>query len=329
MAQQHAVGIDLGGTSIKAGLVDDEGSIVQHARVETQADRGPEHVLTRIVHAVEAVLTVLPKGETVLGVGIGAPGKVSLDRTTVSKPPNFPGWDIVNISASLDGEVPGPVIVENDANAAGLGSSFAGAGQAFDSFIMVTLGTGVGGAIIHNNRLFRGTTGGAGEIGHLSIDYEGPYARSGVAGAIEAYLGLHFLSHHARYRLLTRRTMLRSMAGPDLERLTPKMLYDAATEGDAAAIDMLAWAGHKLGCALGSVVNLLDIRKVVVGGGISAADTFLLDPARTSLMDAVMPGMIEGVELVRERRGNEVGVLGAARLAFERAEDEARGTLTT
>ena len=317
MAQQFAVGIDLGGTSIKAGLVDREGTIVLHARVETQADRGPEHVLSRIQHAANEVLVALPHGAETLGTGIGAPGKVSLDRTTVSKPPNFPGWDTVDVSASLDGVVPGPVIVENDANAAGLGSSFAGAGQAFDSFLMITLGTGVGGAIIHNNRLFRGMTGGAGEIGHLSIDYEGPYARSGVAGAIEAYLGIQFLSHHARYRLLTRPTMLRSMAGPDLEHLTPKMLYDAATEGDEAAVEMLAWAGHKLGCALGSAVNLLDIRKVVVGGGISAADTFLLDPARTSRMDSVMPGMLDGVELVRERRGTEVGVLGAARLAFE------------
>lgn len=327
MAQQFAVGIDLGGTSIKAGLVDSEGTILHHARVETQADRGPEHVLSRIVQAVDDVLAALPDDEEVLGTGIGAPGKVSLDRTTISKPPNFPGWDLVDLSASLTGVVPGPIIVENDANAAGLGSSFAGAGQAFDSFIMVTLGTGVGGAIIYNNRLFRGSTGGAGEIGHVSIDYEGPYARSGVAGAIEAYLGIQFLSHHARYRLLTRPTMLRSMAGPDLERLTPKMLYDAAEEGDDAAIDMLAWAGHKLGCALGSAVNLLDIRKVVVGGGISAADAFILEPARISLRNAVMPGMLEGVELVRERRGNEVGVLGAARLAFEYAEDEARDTL--
>jgi glucokinase len=302
MAQQFAVGIDLGGTSIKAGLVDGEGTILHHARVETQADRGPEHVLNRIVHAVNEVLVALPDGAEPLGVGIGAPGKVSLDRTTVSKPPNFPGWDTVDISGSLNGVVPGPVTVENDANAAGLGSSFAGAGRAFDSFIMVTLGTGVGGAIIYNNRLFRGTTGGAGEIGHVSIDYEGPYARSGVAGAIEAYLGIQFLSHHARYRLLTRPTVLRSTAGPDLERLTPKMLYEAATEGDEAAIEMLAWAGHKLGCALGSVVNLLDIRKVVVGGGISAADAFILQPARDSLQNAVMPGLLEGVEIVRQEK---------------------------
>ncbi len=312
----YAVGIDLGGTSIKAGLVDGEGTIVHHAQVTTQAARGPEHVLSRIAEAVREVLAELPVGRDVLGVGIGAPGNVSLDRTTITKPPNFPGWDTVNVSASLAGVVPGPIIVENDANVAGLGSAFWGAGQAFDSFIMVTLGTGVGGAIIHEKKLFRGTTGGAGELGHVSIDYEGPYARSGVAGAIEAYLGLHFLSHHARYRLLTVPSVLHEMAGPDLARLTPKMLYEAAEQGDEPAREMLAWAGHKLGCALGSAVNLLDIRKVVVGGGISAADTYLLDPARASLKRSVMPGMQEGVELVRERRGNEVGVLGAAQLAF-------------
>ncbi len=316
MEQQYAIGIDLGGTSIKAGLVDNEGTILHHARVETQAARGPEHVLTRIVAATKEVLALLPKGRSILGVGIGSPGNVSLDRTTITKPPNFPGWDTVNLSASLAGAVPGPVIVENDANVAGLGSAFWGAGQAFDSFIMVTLGTGVGGAIIHEKRLFRGTTGGAGELGHMSIDYEGPYARSGIAGAVEAYLGLNFLSHHARFRLLTRPTILREMAGPDLLNLTPKMLYDAAEQNDEAARDMLAWAGHKLGYALGSAVNLLDIRKVVVGGGISAAGDYLLDPARVALRQSVMPGMQEGLELVRERRGNEVGVLGAARLAF-------------
>ena len=316
MAQQYAVGIDLGGTSIKAGLVDDEGTIVHHAQLSTEAAQGPEHVLDRIVAAVEQALTKLPAGKKLLGIGIGSPGSVSLDRTTITKPPNFPGWDTVNLSTSLARALPGPIIVENDANVAGLGSAFWGAGQAFNSFIMVTLGTGVGGAIIHEKRLFRGTTGAAGELGHMSIDYEGPYARSGIAGAIEAYLGLNFLSHHARYRLLTRSTLLREMAGPDLAALTPKMLYDAAERNDDAARDMLAWAGHKLGFSLGSAVNLLDIRKVVVGGGISAAGDYLLDPARLALRQSVMPGMQEGLELVRERRGNEVGILGAARLAF-------------
>jgi glucokinase len=186
---------------------------------------------------------------------------------------------------------------------------------------MVTLGTGVGGAIVHEKRLFRGTTGAAGELGHVSVDYEGPFARSGVPGAVEAYLGQQFLSRHARYRLLTRETALRAAAGPDLQGLTPLMLHEAAASGDEAAREVLAWAGHKLGCALGSAVNLLDIRKVVVGGGVSQAGDFLLEPARQALRRHVMPPLQEGLELVRETLGNEVALLGAARLVFEHAED--------
>ncbi len=320
MSERVAVGVDLGGTNVKAGLVRADGTILGHAHLRTQAERGPEHVLGRIVEVTRQVLGGQPEGAAVCGVGIGAPGKVSLDRTTVSQPPNFSGWDCVNLAESLADDLPGPIVVENDANCAGLGSAAWGAGQRFGSFLMVTLGTGVGGAIIHDKALFRGVTGGAGELGHLSIDFEGPYARSGVAGAAEAYLGLHYLSHHARYQLLSRPSVLHDMAGPDLDGLTPKMLHDAAEQGDAPAREMLAWAGHKLGCALASAVNLLDIRKVVVGGGISAAGDYLLDPARAALRRAVMPSLSDGVELVREERGNEVGILGAARLAFEQAD---------
>ncbi|MEM1042777.1 MAG: ROK family protein [Bacteroidota bacterium] len=319
MSKQVAVGIDFGGTNIKAGLVDADGAILCDARVRTQAKQGADHVLGRLAEAIEQVAQHCPGGSRICGVGIGAPGKVSLDQTTLIKPPNFSGWDEVNLSEALADVARGPVVVENDANCAGLGSASWGAGRDFDSFVMVTLGTGVGGAIIHENKLFRGATGGAGELGHMSIDYEGPYDRSGVAGAAEAYLGLNYLSHHARYQLHTRPSVLHAWAGRDLGRLSPKMLHQAAEQGDEPAREVLAWAGHKLGCVLASVVNLLDIRKLVVGGGVSAAGDYLLGPARLALQGAVMPSFAEGLELVRETRGNEVGILGAARLAFEAA----------
>ena len=208
-------------------------------------------------------------------------------------------------------------------NAAALGSAFYGAGVPFDSFIMVTLGTGVGGAIVVDNRLFRGSTGAAGEIGHMTIDYEGPFARSGVAGAIEAYLGQRFLSRHARYQLMTRdESLIHQMAGEDLKDITPKMLYDAAKQGDSNARDVLAWAGHKLGCVLGSAINLLDIRKVIVGGGVSQADEFILDPVRVTVARYVMPALRDGVEVIRETLGNEAGMLGAAYLVFEALDGE-------
>ncbi len=315
----YAVGIDLGGTSIKGGLIESKRGVVHHAAIDTESEEGPEHVLNRITTLVRELRAKAPDGR-VEGVGIGAPGSVDWTRTTVHHPPNIPGWVEVNVRDAINERLGEEllVLVENDANAAGLGSAFFGAGRPYDDFIMVTLGTGVGGAIIYQNKVFRGSTGGAGEIGHMTIDYEGPFARSGVAGAIEAYLGQRFLSRHARYRLMTRHeSVIHRMAEEDLMGITPKMLYDAACEEDEGAREVLAWAGHKLGCVLGSCVNLLDIRTIVVGGGLSAAGDYILDTARKTIVRFVTPGLSDNLLIIQETLGNEVGMLGAARLIFE------------
>jgi glucokinase len=315
----HVIGIDLGGTTVKGGLVARDRGVVAEAVKETEASSGPEHIIDRVALVVRELLEKAP-GRSVAGIGIGSPGAVNLERTTITRPPQFPGWEVINLAEAVTRRIENcpVVLVDNDAGAAAIGSSYFGAGRDFPSFIMITLGTGVGGGIIYEKRLFRGTTGGAAEIGHVSIDYEGPVARSGVAGAIEAYLGHNFLTHHARMKLLTRpQSVLHEMTGPELEGLTTRMIHEAAVQGDALAIEILAWAGHKLGCALGSVVNVLDIRKVVVGGGISAAGDFILGPARETLPRFVLPALHEGLEIVQETLGNEVGLLGAASLIFE------------
>jgi glucokinase len=314
----YAVGIDLGGTNLKAALVHEGEGIVETTQQPTEAEQGPDHVVDRIADLAAALIDRAPG--SIAGVGIGSPGAINWDRTTVTRPPNLPGWDTLDLNAELRSvlrtEV--PVIVENDANVAALGSAFFGAGQPYDSFIMITLGTGVGGAIIYRNQIFRGSTGGAAEIGHMTIDYEGAFANTGVAGAIEGYLGQSFLSAHARDRLVNYPdSLLHDLVDGDLDRLTPRILHEAATEGDEAARDILAWAGHKLGCVLGSAVNLLDIRTVIVGGGVSAAGDFILDPARETLPDFVMPGLRDDLAILQEVLGNEVSLLGAAQLAFE------------
>jgi glucokinase len=314
----HAIGIDLGGTNIKAALVHRDDGIVETTRRRTNAEKGPEHILDCIATLSEHLIDRAPPA-SVAGLGIGSPGAINWERTTVTRPPNLPGWDAIDLRSSLQSRLGDlTVIVENDANVAGLGSAYYGAGQAHDSFIMVTLGTGVGGAIIYQNKIFRGSTGGAAEIGHMTIDYEGPFANSGVAGAIEAYLGQAFLSDHARDRLVNHPdSILHDRLDGDLSSLNPRILYEAARDGDEAAQTLLAWAGHKLGCVLGSAVNLLDIRTIIVGGGVSAAGDFILDPAREALPTFVVPGLRDDLQIHQEELGNEVSLLGAARLAFD------------
>ncbi len=313
----YALGIDLGGTSIKGALVEREQGVVAQSTRPTEGDQGPDHVLDRIATIVHELMDA-HQGPTPVGLGMGVPGAVNMARTTVSYPSNLADWGVVDVRTALSARTGiDHVVVENDANIAGLGSAHYGAGMAHDSFIMVTLGTGVGGAIIYNNKVFRGSTGGAGEIGHMSIDYEGPLDNSGISGAIEAYLGQQFLSEHARLRLRHRpESIVHDLTGSDLSTLTPRTLHKAATQGDEAATNILAWAGRRLGYALSSAVNLLDIRVVVVGGGVSNAGAFLLDPARKTLRSQVFPAFQEGLRIEREQRGNEVGVLGAAHLAF-------------
>jgi glucokinase len=319
---RKAIGIDLGGTSIKAGLISESSGLISECAINTGAEDGPEAVLDRIAGLIRGFTKDHPD---VSGIGVGSPGAINWERSTVSSPPNLPGWDCINMGEALAPRIQAPLLtlVENDANAAALGSAHYGVGHRFDSFIMVTLGTGVGGAIIYQNKIFRGATGAAGEIGHMTIDYEGPFARSGVAGAIEAYLGQRFLSRHARYRLMNKKdSIMHQMADADLQGITPKMLYDAAELGDEGAREVLAWAGHKLGCVLGSAVNLLDIRKIVVGGGLSAAGDYILASTRNTLNHYVTPALQDDLEVVQETRGNDVGMLGAGHLVFQHLDEQ-------
>ena len=304
---QQAIAIDLGGTAIKAALVQAGGHLRHEQSVPTDADAGPDAVLDRIAGLVSALWT----GD-IAGVGIGVPGAVDALQRYVVRPPNLPGWDRVDVSAELgrrlDREV--RVVVENDANAAALGSAHYGAGRDFRAFLMATLGTGVGGAIIVDGAVFRGAHGGAGEIGHVSVDFDGPVDGAGVAGAVEAYVGQEYLTARARQLLLSRADS--ALHAIDGDTLSPRHLTKAADDGDALAREVLAWAGHKLGCALASVVHVLDIRKIVVGGGVSGAGDWLLGPARAALVAQTMPALRDGLQIVQETMGNDAGLLGAA-----------------
>lgn len=309
-----AIGVDLGGTNIKAAVVDRETGIIEQVTTPTQANLGRDHLLDRIG---ETILGLVKKNE-IIGIGMGLPGMVSKDQTTVKNPPNLPGWKEVNAAEEITKRTNLPCKIENDANIAALGSMHFGAGQKFNSFIMVTLGTGVGGGIIYERKLFKGTEGMAGELGHVIIDYHGPLSNSVTRGTVEAYLGQRFLSRFATDLISQNPSNeLYKKFSSNFENLEPVDLTNAAKKGNELAIEILAKSGQRLGYAIINYVHMMDIRKFVVAGGVSKAGDFLFEPAQDIVRKHMMEPFKEGFELVYEDLGNDSALLGAAGLAFD------------
>jgi len=309
-----AIGVDLGGTNIKAAVVDDKKGIIEQVTTPTQANLGKEHLLNRISETVKDLV----KKNEIIGIGLGLPGMVSKDQTTVRNPPNLPGWIEVNAAEEISKRTNIPCKIENDANIAALGSLHFGIGKKFDSFIMITLGTGVGGGIIIDRNLYKGTGGMAGELGHVIIDYHGPLSNSVTRGTVEAYLGQRFLSRFAA-DLITQNPsnpLYKKFSG-DFDNLEPVDLTAAAKEGNDLAIEILAKSGQRLGYAIINYVHMMDIRKFVVSGGVSKAGDFLFEPAKEIVRKHMMEPFKEGFELVYEDLGNDSALLGAAGLAFD------------
>lgn len=311
-----AIAIDLGGTNIKTALVDRKKGFIHNISIPTHAELGKDHVFDRIAMAINELMEeydVKP-----IGVGMGLPGMVALDRRTVKNPPNLPGWKIENVSDEIRKRTGYDCIIENDANLAALGSARFGVGKSMNDLIMITLGTGVGGGIIINNKIYRGTTGAAGELGHVIINYHGPLSNSNTRGGIEAYLGQRFLSRFAADTIRPHtENPLYTKFHQNFEKLEPVDLYDAAKNGNELAIDILQKTGEKLGYAIVNYVHILDIRKIVVSGGVAKAGKWILDPARKTAAKYLMPPFLEDFEIIYESLGNEAALLGAASLAFD------------
>lgn len=309
-----AIGVDLGGTNIKAAVVDKEKGIIDQVTRPTKANLGKDLLLDRIGETISDLV----KDHDIIGVGLGLPGMVSKDQTTVKNPPNLPGWTVVNASEEITKRTGLACRIENDANVAALGSLHFGAGKQFDSFIMITLGTGVGGGIIYERKLFKGTRGMAAELGHVIIDYHGPLSNSVTRGTVEAYLGQRFLSRFASDLISQNPSNpLYKRFSDDFNQLEPLDLTNAAKNGNELAIRILAKSGHRLGYAIINYVHMMDIRKFVISGGVSKAGDLLFEPARETIRKQMMEPFQEGFELVSEHLGNDSALLGAAGLAFD------------
>ena len=313
--KKFAVGVDLGGTNIKIGLVDEKGKISKRVTVECCAGEGPDKVIHQIKSGIKTVLKHTDC--KIIGIGIGAPGAVKLKKGTVENPPNFPGWGKIHLGNILKKEFKCDVFVENDANAAAIGELIYGTGRQLKNFVMITLGTGVGSGIICDKKIFRGETGLAGEIGHVSIDLNGRQCKCGSVGCIESYIGNSYLVERTVDSLTENKdSLIFQLTGGDLNLLTPEIIHMAAEQGDEFAKSVVIDAGVKLGAALTSVVHVLDISAFVIGGGLAGFGKLLFDAVESSLKERVMKPFKEKIIVKAAKLKNDAGIKGASALVF-------------
>ncbi|NTU67672.1 MAG: ROK family protein [Chlorobiaceae bacterium] len=322
-----AIGIDLGGTNIKAAVVDEAEGVLFEESQPTDVEGGPEGVVGQLaLLAAELFQQGSEKLEssTFAGIGVGAPGAVDSSKGLLSYPPNLPGWGRYPLRDALQARLEQshgmsvPILIENDANAAAYGEAVFGGGNSFRDFMMVTLGTGVGGGIILDRKLYRGPNGTAGEIGFMIIDFEGDSVHAGIRGTLESLIGKQRIVELACSMLQGQDSSPRLMelCSLDLSKVSPRHMERAAKEGDPVALRLWQRVGSILGVGLANIVALMDIRKFVIGGGIAAAGQLIFEPALMQLHRSTLPSMHEGLEIVPAKLGNTAGVCGVAALCF-------------
>lgn len=312
---RYYIGIDLGATTVKTGCVSSEGKILLETKVSTEAHQGPQVVVQKIMKTVEEMYNRFGKA-SIEGIGIGAPGIVH--NGIVKAPPNISEWDEVNLQSKIANLTGIKTIVENDANAAALAEAKFGAGKGKNNFLFVIWGTGVGGGIILDGKIYHGPNGGAGEIGHTSIDFNGPQCNCGNKGCIEAYIGQRYLSQRTREMLKLPGVVssIETLVEGNLDRIEPHVIAVAAEQGDAAAKEILTEAGTLLGYALTSIVNIMDLEIVIIGGGISASPRFVYDAITQTIQTRVLKPHRQHIQVLRAELGNAAGIIGAASLVI-------------
>lgn len=314
MSDNIYCGIDIGGTTINIGTVTSHGDLLSEQHIASDVRNGVDDVVQRISHAVQRCAEMASDTKRMSSVGIGIAGLVDTQRGVLREATNLPGWMNVPLAAALQEQLNVPVTIDNDANVAALGEYKFGAGRGYPYLMMVTLGTGVGAGLIFNGRIFHGAFDAAGEFGHITIDKNGPKCGCGRRGCVEAYVGTRGILRTVKQNLPKYPSS--SLAAIDISKLTPKDIYRQAQAGDDLARAVFHIVGENLGYGLGSVVNLLNIQRIILGGGVAAAAEFIIDSAQKTLDVVSLKNAEEPVKIVRGALGGHAGIIGAASLAM-------------
>ena len=318
MSGPPVVAIDLGGTKIRSIVVDADGRILGEDRRETDAEQGQARVVARMLaSAHEAIAQSGVAFAALLGVGVSAPGPVDFERGILYQPPNLPGWDAVPLATILRDRLGLPAFLENDANAAALGESRYGAGQGARHMLYLTISTGIGGGLVLDGRLYRGADGSAGELGHMTVDENGPPHSCGQRGCLEVMASGTAIARMAREAVQAGRSEVLAKLATSVEELSAVEVDKAADAGDPAALAILARASHYLGVGFANYLNIFNPEVIVIGGGVSRIGRQLLDPAIALAKQRAFRLPARTVEFRKAALEGRAEVLGVAALARE------------
>jgi glucokinase len=303
-------GIDVGGTTVKLGLFTDRGNVLDKWEIPTRKEEAGKYILSDIADSLkDKLLEKELSREQILGIGVGVPGPVT-EESIVLQCVNL-GWGIVNVAEEMKRLTGFETKVGNDANVAALGEMWQGGGKGFQNMVLVTLGTGVGGGVILNGEILTGSNGAAGEIGHITVNYEEEVScNCGKQGCLEQFASATGIVKEAG-------RLLKATAEPsklrELPSITAKGIFDLAKEGDALSIASVEQLGRYLGLALSHVAAVVDPQVFVIGGGVSKAGAMLLEVIQKHYNKYVMDAL-KNKEFHLAELGNDAGIFGSAKL---------------
>lgn len=305
----YVIGIDLGGTNLKAGIVAKDGKIHRRLSVKTNYNADPQTISDQIFKLIHDIIMIAQvKTSDIVGIGLGSPGLIDKRGETILFSPNLPQWRNIPIKEMITKRFVVPCVLENDANAAAWGEKWAGAAREASSVVMITLGTGIGGGIIIDNKLWRGANNVAGEIGHMVIQKGGRKCNCGNYGCIEAYASATAMVR--RFKELLRSGTVSLLK--DSDEITAKMINDAALQGDKASLDIIKETGQYLGIALVNIMHIVNPEVIVLAGGMAALGELLMDPVRQLTKQKAFEASYKDTKIVFSQLGNDAGIIGAA-----------------
>ena len=310
--------VDLGGTKVIIAIIATDGQLIAEERYPTLAGEGPQAVIDRLLSNMNHLLTLNNMEPSQLGgISIAAAGAIDSDRGMITFSPNLPGWTDIPLRDMVQEKYRVGTFLVNDASAAALGEYQFGVGRGTNNLVLLTLGTGIGGGIVINGELYTGSSGSAGEIGHMTIDVNGHRCACGNIGCLEALASGTAVAREAIRRVRQgENSSLVGIAGWQVEDITAETVSDAAKQGDPLSLAIISETGTYLGIGMTNLVNIFNPDMIVAGGGMAKLGDLLLDPARQVVKERAFPISARAVRIVVAQLGNKAGVYGAAAFAL-------------